>query len=235
MKNKIKHELSVLKKEINIFEYIFWWLCRIVMICVVISTFISENSGHFDLQMRANLIFLFILPTLHLLPRKYFFLARLNYRVQTIVCFMVVATSYAGNYLDWYGKIWFYDTFIHFVAGVICVPVGYYIMLAMSPKGETHSPFALTVGSFGLSCFASLLWECYEFVFDSVASASTQGWGETPNEALLKHFTVDPMRYPLFDTMTDALAGLAGAIVAGCIIRLILESKNGKPNPDSIY
>lgn len=225
---KFKKELVILLSEISIPEYIFWWICRGIMIYVVITTFIEESSGHFDLQMRANLILLFILPTLHILPRKYFSLARLSYRAQTIASFMVIATSFAGNYLDWYGDVWFYDTFIHFVGGVVCVPAGYYLMLAMSQNDEKHSPLALTVAGFGLSCFTSLAWECYEFIFDSIADASTQGWAETPHALLLEKFPADPMRYPLFDTMTDALAGLLGAIIAGIIMRIVLEAKNKK-------
>lgn len=228
MKEKIKREFSIFRKEISIPEYIFWWICRGIMIYVVITTFIESSSGHFDLQMRANTVFLFILPTLHFLPRKLTFLARLHYRTQTIVCFMVIATSFAGNYLDWYGDWGFYDTFIHFVAGVICVPVGYYLLLAFSKEGENHSPLAKTVAGFGLSCFASLFWECYEFVFDSISSASTQGWGETPDPVLLARFPADPLRYPLFDTMTDELAGVCGAIITGLVMRIVLEMKERK-------
>lgn len=234
MKDKIKQEFFTFKKEINIVEYIFWWLCRLCMIYVVILTFIDEGSGHFALQMRANLIFLFILPPLHLLPRKYFFLARLNYRVQTIVCFMVIATSFAGNFLDFYGVWTYYDTFIHFAAGVICVPVGYYILLALSPKCESYSPLMKTVAGFGLSCFASLFWECYEFSFDWIADASTQGWSETPSQKIISKFPTDPLRYPLFDTMTDELAGVAGAVIAGCLMRLLLEIKEKRIDSDSI-
>lgn len=225
MKNIILREISILKNEISLPEYLFWWLCRGIMLYVTATTFISASSGHFDLQMRANTIFLFILPTLHLLPRKFTFLARLHNRVQTIVCFMVITTSFAGNYLDWYGDWAYYDTFIHFTAGVVCVPVGYYILLALSRNGETHSPLAKTVAGFGLSCFASLLWECYEFVFDWITGATTQAWSDAPDAALIERFPTDPMRYPLIDTMTDALAGLAGAVLAGLIMRVILEMK----------
>lgn len=225
IKDKIKSEIHIMKKEITLPEYIFWWLCRGIMIYVVITTYIQESSGHFDLQMRANTVFLFILPVLHMLPRKYTFLARLHHRVQTIVCFMVITTSFLGNYIDLYGVWGNYDTFIHFVAGVVCVPVGYYLLLAFSTEEEKHSPLAKTVAGFGLSCFASLVWECYEYIFDWIASASTQGWGETPNAAFIEKYPTDPLRYPLFDTMSDALAGLTGAVITGMAMRVILETK----------
>ena len=41
--------------------------------------------------------------------------------------------------------------------------------------------------------------------------------------ALLEKFPTDPMRYPLIDTMTDALAGLLGAMLAGFGARIVLE------------
>lgn len=228
IRQKITDEIRIFKKEITFAEYIFWWLCRGIMLYVTATTFVEASSGHFDLQMRANTIFLFILPELHLLPRKFTFLARLHHRVQTVVCFMVITTSFAGNYLDLYGKWEYYDTFIHFVAGLVCVPVGYYLLLAFSRKDEEHSPLAKTVAGFGLSCFASLVWECYEFVFDWITGATTQAWSDTPPAALLEKFPTDPMRYPLIDTMTDALAGLLGAMLAGFAARIILECAEKK-------
>lgn len=226
--NKFKREFYIFKEEISLPEYIFWWLCRGIMIYVVITTYIQESSGHFNLQMRANAIFLFILPVLHILPRKIFFLARLHHRVQTIVCLMVITTSFLGNYIDLYSVWENYDTFIHFIAGVVCVPVGYYLLLAFSKEGEIHSPLAKTVAGFGLSCFASLVWECYEYIFDWIAGASTQGWGETPDTAFIEKYPTDPLRYPLFDTMTDALAGLTGAVITGLIMRMVLETAEHK-------
>lgn len=223
IKNKIKREYGIFKQQISIPEYIFWWICRAIMIYTVVTTYISPSSGHFDLQMRANTIFLFILPYLHILPRKFTFLARLHHRAQTIVCFMVICTSYLGNFVDVYNMWEYYDTFIHFVAGVICVPVGYYLLEAFSREGEKHSPLAKTVAGFGLSCFASLFWECYEFIFDWIMGSTTQGWSDTPPAELIERFPTDPGRYPLFDTMTDEIAGFLGAFVTSLIMRAVLE------------
>lgn len=232
MKEKIKREVEIFKKQISIPEYIFWWICRGIMIYTVVTTYIQPSNGHFDLQMRANTIFLFILPVLHILPRKFTFLARLHHRTQTIVCFMVICTSYLGNYVNVYNMWEYYDTFIHFVAGVICVPVGCYLLDAFSMEDEKHSPLAKTVAGFGLSCFASLFWECYEFIFDWIMGSTTQGWANIPPSALIERFPTDSGRYPLFDTMTDEIAGFLGAFIAGLIARAIFEYMEHKSKKD---
>lgn len=228
MKEKIKNEFAILKSETKPIEYAFWWVCRIIMFTVLAEVFGKDNGGYYNLQIIVNTALLFVLPTLHLLPRKHCFLARLTYRAQTIASFMVIATCYAGVYKELYSETWYYDFFVHFLGGLLCVPAGIYLTDTMINKKEPFSPLMRSVAGFGLSCFTTLGWECYEFIFDWITGEATQHWYETPFSPFIKWFPTDPMRYPLFDTMTDLVAGLAGAIIGGIAARITYEHKKKK-------
>lgn len=226
MKEKLKNEYEIFRKEVKSIEYAFWWICRIIMFTVLADVLGKDNGGYYNLQMIVNTALLFVLPTLHFLPRKYCFLARLTYRAQTIASFMVIATCYLGVYKELYSETWYYDFFVHFLGGLFCVPAGVYLTDAIINKKEPFSPLMKSVAGFGLSCFTTLGWECYEFIFDWITGEATQHWYETPFSPFIEWFPTDPMRYPLFDTMTDLVAGLAGAIIGGVTVRIIYELKN---------
>lgn len=228
MKEKIKNEIRIFRSETKPVEYAFWWLCRIIMFTVLAEALQNEDEGYYNLQVIVNTALLFVLPVLHILPRKHFFLARITYRAQTIASFMVIATCYLGVYKSLYNETWFYDFFVHFLGGLLCVPAGVYLINAMANGKEKLSPLMGSVAGFGLSCFTSLGWECYEFLFDWITGEATQHWYETPFSPFIEMFPTDPMRYPLFDTMTDLLAGLIGAIIGGTAIRIIYEVKKKK-------
>lgn len=196
------------------------------MLYVVIASLQQENEGHYNLQMVANFAMMFILPELHILPRKKCFLARLNYRIQTVAVIMVVATCVCGLHFSFYGKIACFDSIIHFLAGVMLVYVGYYVAFAITQ--ERMSPTMTSITGFGLSCFTALLWEVYEFVFDSITGGSTQGWNLTPEEGYLQITVTEPLRYPLMDTMTDLIFGLSGAVIGGILIRFSAKLKKTK-------
>lgn len=225
MKNKLKNEIITAKKEITTGEYIFWWICRAVMFSVLVSCIFEDRGGHYKLQMYANTALLFVLPELHLLPRKVFTLARLNYRAQTIASGMVMLTCVGGVYLDYYFTTWWFDLGVHFIGGAVCVPAGYYLMKAARRDGKEMTPFDSSVAGFGISCFTSLAWEVYEFLFDWFAHDDTQHWSETPFSPFMKLFPTDPGRYPLYDAMTDLTMGLLGAVAGGVIIRLFFEKR----------
>ena len=226
IQRKLRTELTALRREIPLPVYLFWWLCRLAMIAVTVQVLRGEETdGHFKLQMLANTGLLFVLPTLHLLPRRYFTFARLPFREQTIACLMAVTTCIIGNHLNVYGRWWWFDTFVHLLAGVLCVVVGVDLIHAAANGRERLSPLTASAVGFGLSCFTSLAWECYEFLFDWFANDCTQNWSGAPEGPLIERFPTDPLRYPLYDTMSDLLAGLLGALLAAIALRLWMERR----------
>ena len=231
IKGKIKFELSELKREIGLVEYAFWWLVRILMFVGAVDCLDSGDTGHLILQMWSNFGLLFVLPELHILSRRWCFFARLSHHNQTVAALMVLLTSYLGNYRDLYGNLQAYDFYVHFFSGIVCVFVGYDLAKALAPSSaDKFDTNIKTITGFGLSCFAALFWEIYEFVFDAIMTSSTQAHHDTPEAILAAVIHPHADQFPLFDTMTDAIAGFLGAVVGGFIFRIILAAGEKKNN-----
>lgn len=186
--------------------------------------------------MISNLGMTFLLPLVKLLARGKNFFGRITLRTNGTVVFMVFATCVLGLHYNFYGNLYWYDTLLHFAAGILLVAVGTYIMRAF---GETDmSPLISSVCGFGLSCFGSLFWEFYEFMFDNLTGAVTQAWWDGPTEFFASLIPdMDPRRYGLLDTMCDLSAGLFGALVAAVAVRIVAERRKkerlGTPVPVS--
>lgn len=229
IRGKIRFELSELKREIGPIEYAFWWLVRILMFVGSVDCMDSGDTGHLILQMWANTALLFVLPEFHILPRKWCFFARLSHHNQTVAALMVLLTSYLGNYRDFYDKIEAFDFYVHLFSGIVCVFVGYDLAKALAPSSADKFDINVkTISGFGLSCFAAVFWEIYEFCFDAIMTSNTQGHSVTPETTLAALINPHADQFPLFDTMTDLIAGFLGAVIGGFIFRIILEI--GKKN-----
>ncbi len=229
LRQKLSDEYRIFKSEISTAEYIFWWAFRIAMFIGAIDVLKQEDTGHFTLQMVSNTMMLFLLPELHLLPRKKCFLARLSYHNQTAATAVMMLATYLGNYHSFYSHIPAFDFIVHFLSGVICVFVGYDLAKALAPKSAENFDAAISsIVGFGLSCFAAVFWEIYEFTFDCIANANTQGFELEPETVLVRIFTATQAQFPLFDVMTDLVGGFLGAVVGGAIFRVVLESNKKK-------
>ncbi len=221
-KAKIKREFNEFRREISWFEYAFWWIVRIMMFVGAIKVTI-DNSEYLTMLMWSNLALLFVLPELHILPRKWCFFANLSHHNQTVAVFMVLITAYFGNYLRWYHEMDAYDFLVHFFSGIVCVFVGYDLARALAPKSRDKFDTNIsTIIGFGISCFAAIFWEIYEFSFDIIMDENTQRYLDTPEPILISIFKPYPEQYPLFDTMSDIIAGFVGAVIGGFLFRIIL-------------
>ena len=226
LKQKLHTELTALRREISLQEYLFWWLCRLVMIAFSIrECIIGDDASYFRLQMLLVTALQFVLPALHLLPRRRFTLARMSYHAQTAAGLMAVIPCVLGNCLGFYDRFWWFDCFVHLLAGIVIVPVGVMLIRAAANGRERLSPVTASAVGFGLSCFLSLGWECYEFLFDWFTGCNTQNWSGTPQGPLIDRFPTDPLRYPLYDTLSDQLAGLLGALATAIALRLWMERR----------
>lgn len=238
IKQKLKYELSELKREIGLVEYAFWWLVRILMFIGSVDCMDSGDTGHLILQMWANTALLFVLPEFHILSRKWCFFARLSHHNQTVAAIMVLLTSYLGNYQGFYDNIDAFDFYVHFFSGVVCVFVGYDLAKALAPSSRDKFDTNIsTIVGFGLSCFAAVFWEIYEFAFDAIMVSNTQGHTVTPEAILANIINPHAEQFPLFDTMTDLIAGFLGAVVGGFLFRIILmagEKKKAKTQEEKV-
>lgn len=228
VKNRICDFVRRFREEMPAWEYALWWLVRVWLIIATIRDFTAHaEDGHYNLQMISNLLLTFALPLVSFVCGKKTFFGRLPLSANTVAVVMVFVTCVLGLHYRMYELYYWFDTAVHFIAGGVVVLLGISVMKALGQKNA--APVVYSACGFGLSCFASVFWEIYEFTFDNITGHDTQGWGCTPSPVLEKLLPdADPTRYALFDTMTDIVFGLAGAILGGIAVRLVLERKEKK-------
>jgi hypothetical protein len=100
-------------------------------------------------------------------------------------------------------------------------------------KPEPTAPVIGAVCGFGLSFFAAVAWEIFEFVCDQFFDGNTQAWNFVPDERYLEILPTDPTCYALLDTMTDLISGTAGSLLGGAALfaLLVFKQKHAQRKP----
>ncbi len=231
IKNKLKTEYMVFREEVTWAEYAFWWIVRIVIAWALAKSAFAGDPDGLVMRLSAKLTCTFILPLLHLLPRKIFW-ARLSYRVQTLASVLLFLTAVLGQYKGFYNTVEWYDAYLHVFGCLICVFMGYELTLALQRDRQPLTPVVAAISGFGLSFFFAVGWEIFEFLSDSLTGGNSQNWAFSNSQGLLKFFpAMEPQRYTLLDTMTDLTLGSVGSIVGGVVLFIALcrIKRRGKP------
>ncbi|NLP47952.1 MAG: hypothetical protein GX345_03300 [Clostridiales bacterium] len=229
LKKKLISEYKHFRDEAGILDYLFWWFARALLFVALVKTLKSGNNDFLAMKIRTNFLLLFVLPLLHLLPRK-IFLARISYRVQSFVSMMLIMTSYFGQYKGLYSKSEWFDLYLHFFGCMIGVYLAYELFMSLKKDSGPLDPLTGAVCGFGLSFFFAVAWEIFEFVSDCIYPMSNaQNWSCHNSQGLIKILEVfgplNPERLALIDTMTDLIAGSLGSIVGGIILYVYLNLK----------
>ncbi len=226
MKSKIITEYQIFRKEVTWVEYALWWVARAAICYALIKTIQNERAESLVLQICSKFAFTFPLSFVHLLPRKFFF-ARLSYKIQDIIIFLLTASAF-GQYAGFYNNVEWYDFFIHIIDCFLCVFVGYELAMAMKHDKEPLPPVVAAICGFGLSFFFAVCWEIFEFSSDTIfVGSNSQNWMVINSEQLLEFFPndIDPRRLPLLDTMTDLIGGAAGSLLGAFSLNIYLHFK----------
>ena len=238
IKGFIKNEISCLKKEISIFEYIFWWLLRIAMAAALAYRYNEDSDSLVVLLLELNLLATFTVPLIRLLLFPKAFFARLPFRCQTWLNLLITFASFMSHGLNFNHDITSWDKILHTMAGFFLVLIGNEIVEPLLRKGDRASKGFRILTATGFSFFAMVAWEIYEFIVD-------YNWFESSNMA----YGIDPDRDPffiwlfggrsanfeagfaaLFDTVIDMLCAVAGTIAAIIFLAVYLrikEKRNG--------
>lgn len=229
VKRKLLNEYTVFRKEVTWVEYAFWWAVRFILVYVLIQSIRGGSNASIILQLKAELSLSFLLPLLHLLPRK-IFLARLSYRTQDIVAFMLVPTAVFGQYKGYYSTVEWYDAYLHVFGCFVCVFAGYWLMMAFKHDDLPVSPAVAVMCGVGFSFIFAVSWEIFEFICDTIWTGSnSQNWSCIDSDQLLALLPpINPRRYALLDTMTDLMAGSIGSIAGGAVIVPYVRHMNKK-------
>jgi putative membrane protein len=107
-------------------------------------------------------------------------------------------STYLGSAHKFYERFGWWDMAIHTSAGLIFVPLGFYIVSLLNLKkiiNTTSSLIFEAYTAFNLSISVTCLWELFEYLSDVL-------------------FKTNLMGYDILDTMSDILLGTLGTILA---------------------
>ena len=230
LKSHLYSQFERLKSEVNIIEYVFWWISRITMIyaCFIMP---GKVPPALYLAIVLNTLATFAVPVFSaIFPQKLLF-GRLSFRTQTYIDLFVLFGCFFNNCVDTYSVIEFYDKWLHFFTGFGCVFLGIELLKALFPK-ERFSRNASLFSASGFSFAIIVIWEIFEFLSDFfIAGSANQGYGIGANFNML-FFKIfgqgagNTGQYPLFDTMFDIMAAVVGIAVA--IILSFIAEQIGK-------
>lgn len=241
LKTFFKKEITSLKSEITIYEYIFWWILRICQAGALIYHITVDPSNLDVLLLALNLLatFTVVLVRVLLFPKSFF--GRLPYRCQTWLNLLIVFASFLSHGLDFNHTVQSWDKILHVMAGFFLLLIGNEIVEPLIRKGDRVSPLFRTLTATGFSFFAMVIWEVYEFIVD-------YNWPESNNMA----YNLDPDRDPffvwlyggrsvnfeaglfsVFDTVTDMVCAIAGAIPAVIFLYFYLKKREKMAEPNS--
>ncbi|MGN0463887.1 MAG: hypothetical protein ACI4GA_04230 [Acutalibacteraceae bacterium] len=240
MKNKIKQnfrsQFERFKNEIRLSEYIFWWICRLLMLGACVYAH-KHLPIYLFWAVAGNTLATFAIPFFSgLFPQSLYF-GRLPFRAQTYIDVFVIIGSFLGQCVHIGRYISFNDKWQHFIAGILAVFLGCSLMKAIAPDKELDKKQELC-GGVGFSFFLMLVWEIFEFFADYFIKGSTnQDYNPGPinyNELFFKIFGLGAQntgQYALYDTFFDILAATAGTVIAAvffAVYKKVVSRKDEK-------
>lgn len=211
--NKYTAEKAKLEKDCSVWDVLFWWCTRAVMLYAFI---VMENRAE-AILLSANLVATFAITLVHIVFPEGTFFFRVSYRTQSLITVIVFLGSYCGNYVWLYNIVPRFDLFLHLISGVLCTLGGYYIALTLVKPDSKRKIWLITVFACAFSFFIMPAWEISEFVGDFIWGTTNQGfyWGPTDESFLFRIFgrgAYNTVLYPLYDTFYDVLLAIVTTV-----------------------
>lgn len=233
IKNRILYEISEMKNELSLIEYIGWWLLRAAMLVTYVVFTVKGEALYQRNLILLNTLATFAIPLLRLVSFKKVFTSRITYRTQTYIDIFVLLGSFLGHGLKFLGEIPEYDKFMHVMAGGIVVFIGAEVLKAF--KGHESIPAGIkTFCGVGFSFIIIVAWELMEFFADwFIHTSNNQGYYIVPDETMLfvKIFGMSKNgvdQAPLYDTNADMFYAVIGCAVCAAILFAVLSKKEKK-------
>lgn len=175
---------------------------------IIIDTYYIVNSIYSGNNDRMS-TYLILIPLL-LVPMfmKKILKININIDIEIIYLLFVFLAQVFGSVINLYNTISWYDTFMHFISGILSSLLALILLIKFKIKPEKNIFLTITY-ILGFVFLIASLWECFEFTFDQVTGSNLQHAYETGVK----------------DTMKDIIIAFAGSVIF--LIAYFKEKKNG--------
>ena len=121
---------------------------------------------------------------------------KVNSIIELIYLLFVIVACLCGSILHFYGLIYWFDSFTHYVSGMLTALLGFILLIRFDKLDKKSYLFNITYIIF-VSLAVAALWEIFEFTADNVLGGDAQKVLETG----------------VTDTMKDIICAFLGSIL----------------------
>lgn len=170
-------------------------------VCLVLTILGKYDSN--ILVMLSN----YALSILPVILRK--FKVNVSDLVELVYLVFVICASLLGSVLHLYGIIYWYDSLVHYISGMLTALLGFILLIDFKKFDKKSYAFNITYIIF-VALAVAALWEIFEFSADSILGGDAQKVLETG----------------VMDTMKDIICALLGSIlVSVCYLYEYVNNK----------
>lgn len=233
IKNRVKETWKLMRSEITAFDYVLFWIARILLLCAVI--FAKDNA--YRTLDSLNMLACYSVSIIRFIAPRKSFIARIDFRVQHIINIFEVFGIFGGHLLDAYSYVPRFDRHLHWLSGYLVVIAGYYLYKAIVTKEGREKfvpdPQIAALTSCGASFIIIVLWEISEFISDFFIGSHNQGYQYWPVDEELIFRVLGrgagvEAQFPLFDTMLDMIDATITTVIGTVVLYVVLVFRNGK-------
>ena len=234
IKGFLKGEISCLRNELSLPEYLLWWLLRAVQTFVLVRMIITDRENQNILLLSLCLLASFTIPLVRLLLFPKWLFKRLSFHTQTWLDIMIFFGSFLGQGLGWNHSVTSWDKVLHLMAGAVIVFIGNGVAGMFLSERDKVSPLFRTYASVGFSYIAIVVWEVFEFFVDFYWPLSTnQAYNIKPDRdpfffMIFGQGAQNENQWAVFDTNVDMFCAVIGVIPAAIALFIWLSKKEKK-------
>lgn len=189
-------------------------LCFVASIYSIYLVFAYE-SNIYSILIKLSIIPVIFLPTI---VEKIFKIKINTYLVFIYTVFIFIA-HFLGSIVNFYHQIYWYDSFAHFISGIVVGFVATYLLVILKKYDKKTILFNILF-ILGISFMVAGLWEMFEFISDKIFNKDAQ----------------NVLTTGVNDTMKDMIVAILGTILysllylyeevnkKSCVVKKFIES-----------
>lgn len=166
LKNRVVEQIKTHKKTFAIYV-----ILRMLVFLTLILQVLNKNYEN---------VFLCVLTLLLFLMPSFFetkFKIRLPDVLEIIILLFIFSAEILGEIQNFYGIFTHWDTILHTINGFLCAAIGFSIIDILNQNKKLHlnlSPIFVAIVGFCFSMTIGVLWEFFEYSWDTVFKTDTQ-------------------------------------------------------------